>query len=113
MFSCAARCSPLTSSHDHAHSLKFAPYNGAFLSSAMRLEILKMLETMRPMLQADGGDVQFVDYFNHIVYVKLTGACEGCPHANLTLQNGIEAKLVEKFPEIASVRDVSLEGMEL
>lgn len=79
----------------------------------MRLEIEKMLDTMRPMLQADGGDVDFVDYFNHVVYVKLTGACEGCPHANLTLQNGIEAKLVEAYPEIVAVRDVTLEGMDL
>ena len=78
----------------------------------MRLEIEKTLETLRPMLQADGGDVEFVDYFNHVVYVRLTGACEGCPHANLTLQNGIEAKLVEQFPEIAAVRDLNIEGLD-
>lgn len=78
----------------------------------MRLEIEKTLETLRPMLQADGGDVEFVDYFNHVVYVRLTGACEGCPHANLTLQNGIEAKLVEQFPEICAVRDLNMEGLE-
>ncbi len=77
----------------------------------MRLEIEKALETLRPMLQADGGDVQFVDYFNHVVIVRLTGACEGCPHANLTLQNGIEAKLVELFPEIIAVRDLNMEEM--
>ncbi len=78
----------------------------------MRLEIEKTLETLRPMLQADGGDVEFVDYFNHVVYVRLTGACEGCPHANLTLQNGIEAKLVEQFPEISAVRDLNIEGLD-
>ena len=81
----------------------------------MRIEIEKALDTLRPMLQADGGDLDFVDYFNRIVYVKLTGACEGCPHANLTLKNGIEAKLVELFPdEVREVRDTSLEelGME-
>lgn len=79
----------------------------------MRLEIEKTLETLRPMLQADGGDVEFVDYFNHVVYVRLTGACEGCPHANLTLQNGIEAKLVELFPEIVAVRDMNMEGLDI
>ena len=78
----------------------------------MRLEIEKTLETLRPMLQADGGDVEFVDYFNHVVYVRLTGACEGCPQANLTLENGIEAKLVEQFPEICDVRDLNMEGLE-
>ena len=56
----------------------------------MRLEIQKALDTLRPMLQADGGDLEFVDYFNRIVYVRLTGACEGCPHANVTIKNGIE-----------------------
>ena len=89
-----------------------AGYSPAFtVNGIMRLEIEKALETMRPMLQADGGDVEFVDYFNHIVYVRLTGACEGCPHANLTLQNGIEAKLVEMFPEIIAVEDKNISGM--
>ncbi|MBQ1925973.1 MAG: NifU family protein [Proteobacteria bacterium] len=76
----------------------------------MRLQIQKTLDTLRPMLQADGGDLTFVDYFNRIVYVKLTGACEGCPHANLTIQNGIEAKLVELYPEeVLEVRDITFE----
>jgi len=75
----------------------------------MRLEIEKTLDTLRPMLHADGGDVVFLDYFDHIVLVKLTGACEGCPHANLTLKNGIEKKLVELYPEILTVRDINLE----
>lgn len=78
----------------------------------MRLEIEKTLDTLRPMLQADGGDLQFVDYFNRIVFVRLTGACEGCPHANLTIQNGIEAKLVELFPdEVREVRDVTFDNL--
>ena len=76
----------------------------------MRLQIEKTLDTLRPMLRADGGDLEFVDYFNRIVFVKLTGACEGCPHANLTIQNGIEAKLVELYPdEVTEVRDVTFD----
>lgn len=74
----------------------------------MRLAIMGALDTLRPMLQADGGDIEFVDYFNRVVYVRLTGACEGCPHANLTIQNGVEAKLVELFPEaVCEVRDLT------
>ena len=42
----------------------------------MRLAILNALDSLRPMLQADGGDIEFVDYFNRVVYVRLTGACE-------------------------------------
>ena len=79
----------------------------------MRLEIQKALDSMRPMLQADGGDLEFIDFFHRIVTVRLTGACEGCPHANITLKNGIEAKLVEQFPdEVTEVRDVSMEEFD-
>ena len=80
----------------------------------MRLEIEKTIDMLRPMLQADGGDVSFVDYFNRVVYVKLTGACEGCPHANVTIKNGIEAKLIEQFPdEVREVRDMTFEDLDL
>ena len=80
----------------------------------MRLEIEKTIDMLRPMLQADGGDVTFVDYFNRVVFVKLTGACEGCPHANVTIKNGIEAKLIEQFPdEVREVRDITFEDLDL
>ena len=80
----------------------------------MRLEILKTLDTLRPMLQADGGDLEFVDYFNRIDFVRLTGACEGCPHANITIKNGIEAKLLELYPdEVREVRDVTMEELAI
>ena len=74
------------------------------------MAILEALDALRPMLQADGGDLEFVDYFNRVVSVRLTGACEGGPHANLTIQNGVEAKLVELFPDdVRSVRDVTFD----
>ena len=74
------------------------------------MAILEALDALRPMLQADGGDLEFVDYFNRVVSVRLTGACEGCPHANLTIQNGVEAKLVELFPyDVLSVRYVTFD----
>ena len=80
----------------------------------MRLEIQKALDALRPMLQADGGDLSFVDYFNRIVFVRLTGACEGCPHANVTIKQGIEAKLTELFPdEVREVRDITFEEFDL
>lgn len=76
----------------------------------MRLAIMEALDSLRPMLQADGGDIEFVDYFNRAVYVRLTGACEGCPHANLTIQNGVEAKLIELFPDdVRRVCDVTFD----
>ena len=62
------------------------------------------LESVRPSLQADGGDVEFVSVTEDgVVSVKLTGACGRCPMAQMTLKNGIEAYLKQEIPEVASV----------
>ena len=62
------------------------------------------LENVRPTLQADGGDVEFVSVSGDgIVSVKLTGACGSCPMAQMTLKNGIEAYLKKEIPEVNSV----------
>ena len=62
------------------------------------------LEDVRPSLQADGGDVEFVSVSEDgVVSVKLTGACGGCPMAQMTLKNGIEAYLKKEIPEVNSV----------
>jgi len=62
------------------------------------------LEHVRPSLQADGGDVEFVSVSESgVVSVKLTGACGGCPMAQKTLKNGIEAYLKHEIPEVNSV----------
>jgi Fe-S cluster biogenesis protein NfuA len=69
--------------------------------------IKKALENIRPYLQRDGGDVEFVDYTDDkIVKVKLLGHCAGCPHAQATIKGGIERLLQEEFPEIAAVEAV-------
>ena len=69
----------------------------------MRRKIRRELEKVRPQLQADGGDVEFVDYLDGVVTVRLTGACSGCPHASITLKQGIEAHLKGALPEIVEV----------
>ena len=62
------------------------------------------LEEIRPMLQADGGDVEFVSVSQDgVVSVKLTGACGCCPMAQMTLKNGIERYLKQEIPEVHSV----------
>ena len=66
----------------------------------------KALEAIRPMLQADGGDVQLVAVEGGVVKVRLTGACAGCPFAQLTLQAGIERRLKEELPEVEKVEAV-------
>ena len=66
-------------------------------------------EKIRPMLVMDGGNIEFVDYVDKIVKVKLTGACHGCPMAALTLRHGVENTLKEEIPEIEAVEALDLE----
>ncbi len=73
----------------------------------MREKVEKVINAVRPMLQADGGDVQLVDVTaDGIVKLRLTGACGGCPMSSYTLKMGIERKLKEAVPEIKSVEQV-------
>jgi Fe-S cluster biogenesis protein NfuA len=65
------------------------------------------LNDVRPSLQADGGDVEFVSVSDDgKVSVKLTGACGHCPMAAMTLRNGIENYLKKEVPEVSSVEGV-------
>ena len=75
----------------------------------MKEQIVSVLEQIRPFLQRDGGDVEFVDYTDDkIVLVRLQGHCAGCPHAQATIKGGIEAILKEQFPEgVAAVEAVN------
>ena len=71
-------------------------------------EILKALDSIRPFLQADDGDVELVDVSaDGIVTVKLKGACEVCPMSVMTLRAGIERSLLRQVPGIRRVEAVS------
>lgn len=71
-------------------------------------EILKALDTIRPFLQADDGDVELVDISDDgIVTVKLKGACEICPMSVMTLRAGIERSLMNQVPSIKRIEAVS------
>jgi Fe-S cluster biogenesis protein NfuA len=74
----------------------------------VRTDVEKALEEIRPMLQADGGDVELIDVDeNNVVKVRLTGACGGCPMAMMTLKQGIERRLKSEVPEVDSVEPVT------
>jgi Fe-S cluster biogenesis protein NfuA len=67
-------------------------------------KIKAALEKVRPSLQADGGDVEFVNVNDEgVVSVKLTGACGGCPMSQMTLKMGIEKFLKSEVPEVSEV----------
>ena len=73
----------------------------------MKEQVEKVLEQIRPALQADRGDVQLVAVTEDgVVQVRLKGACAGCPMATLTLKNGIERRLREEIPEVKRVEAV-------
>ena len=74
----------------------------------METMIKEALDNIRPMLQQDGGDVEFVRLTEeNVVEVRLQGSCAGCPYSQMTIKNGIEKMLREKIPEIKSVESVS------
>ena len=62
-----------------------------------------VLAQIRPVLQADGGDVELVEVNEGVVSLRLKGACMGCPMSTITLQNGIERVLKEQVPEVKEV----------
>jgi len=68
-------------------------------------KIEAVLESIRPALHADGGDVEFLsfDQADGIVHLRLMGACESCPISMLTLKEGIEKRMRTVVPEVTSV----------
>ena len=65
------------------------------------------LDQIRPFLQRDGGDIEFVEYTDdNIVKVRLQGHCAGCPGAQMTIKGVVEKILKESYPEVAGVEAV-------
>jgi Fe-S cluster biogenesis protein NfuA len=73
----------------------------------MKEKIQAVIDEIRPNLQADGGNIEFVDFTPEgIVQVKLQGACSGCPGAAMTLKMGVERLLKSRIPEVKGVERV-------
>ncbi|MCR5462678.1 MAG: NifU family protein [bacterium] len=72
-------------------------------------QVIDVINRIRPYLNSDGGDVEFVKFENGIVYVKLVGACAGCAMQDATLKDGLEALLLEEVPGVVEVVNVSEE----
>ena len=69
----------------------------------MKERVEKALETIRPSLQMDGGDIELVSVEDCIVKVRLTGACGGCPMSQITMTQGVEKAIKKAVPEIKKV----------
>jgi len=72
----------------------------------MREKVEKVIEEIRPFLQADGGNIELIDVQDGVVKVKLVGACGSCPMSQITLKRGVEARLKAKVPEVKEVVSV-------
>lgn len=71
-------------------------------------QIVELLDTrVRPAVAQDGGDIEFYDYDDGIVYLRMRGACAGCPSSEATLKMGIENMLKHFIPEVQEVRPVN------
>ncbi len=73
------------------------------MTESAEKRVQKSLDKIRPQLQADGGDVEFVAFEKGVVKVRLQGHCAGCPMSMMTLKQGIEAFLKKEVPEVVKV----------
>jgi Fe-S cluster biogenesis protein NfuA len=75
--------------------------------ASLKQRVEEVIGTIRPRLQADGGDVQLVEVSDEgVVSVRLVGACRGCPGATMTLKMGIERILKQQIPHVKRVEAV-------
>jgi len=70
----------------------------------MKEKVQKIIDEIRPALQADGGNIELIEVGEDgVVKVRLMGACGSCPMSQLTLKRGVEARLKAKIPEVKEV----------
>ena len=72
----------------------------------LKEQVEKALDDIRPALQADGGDIEFVELVDGVVQVRLQGACAGCPMSQITLTNGVERHLKNVVPGVDRVENM-------
>lgn len=76
------------------------------MTNLMMDKVQKVIDEVRPNLQADGGDIELVGVEDGVVKVQLKGACAGCPMSTMTIKWGVENLLKKKIPEVVRVDTV-------
>ncbi|MDX2146998.1 MAG: NifU family protein [Planctomycetota bacterium] len=85
-----------------------APEPAPSVDELVQSRITKVINLIRPAVQADGGDVEFVELTPEgVVKIRLHGACVGCPSSAVTLQMGIERNLRQHIPQVKAVHAVN------
>lgn len=69
-------------------------------------QIEVILNKIRPYINGEGGDLEFLGYKNGVVYLQMLGACADCGYIDLTLRDGIEEMLKEEIPEVTRVVNI-------
>ena len=69
-------------------------------------KILQTIDKLRPFLQSDGGDIEYIKFEDGIVYVRLLGHCSNCAIMDVTLKDGIELALINEIPEVIEVKNI-------
>ena len=72
----------------------------------IELQIIALIDKIRPFLISDGGNLEYIKFEEGIVYVRLTGACKDCSMIDITLKDGIEEMIVNEIPEVKEVRNI-------
>ncbi len=70
-------------------------------------KIISIIDKIKPYLISDGGNLEFIEYKNNIVYVKLLGACAECNMMDITLKDGIEQIIMNEIPEVKEVININ------
>lgn len=77
-------------------------------SNNIEKKIKNMIEELRPYLNMDGGDLEFVKYEDNYLYIKLTGACQACMFQDNTINDNILVYFKEQLPELEGIINVNL-----
>ena len=70
------------------------------------IKIKNIIDELRPFLINDGGNIEFIKYEDHIVYIKMQGACANCQMLDITLKDGIECAIKQEVPDVLEVVNV-------
>ena len=70
-------------------------------------KIIEVIDQLRPFLINDGGNIEFIDYKDNVVYIKMMGACADCVMIDATLKDGIEMAIKEEVPSVKEVININ------
>ena len=73
------------------------------MENEIELQIIALIDKIRPFIINDGGNIEFVEYKDNIVYIKMLGACQECSMIDFTVKEGIEEFITSEIPEVKGV----------